>query len=125
MSNVPWRTRKKSSVASCLCHTNSPLTLTTITSRSLSWATVLGRQYSANEASLAERLILSRIPGAAVWRDPDDSRRERSRPRAAWRTVTRDRGGSLDAGTAPAEARPADDQGEHPCRLSTCASSAR
>src|SRR5262245_21085443 len=59
MSSFPLGTRKKSSVSSCLCQTNSPFTFTTITSWALSCATVLGDQYSENVASFSVRLILS------------------------------------------------------------------
>src|SRR5262245_18512937 len=59
MSSFPLRTRKKSSVSSCLCQTNSPFTFTTIRSWALSCATVLGDQYSENVASFSVRLILS------------------------------------------------------------------
>src|SRR5688572_5329423 len=52
----PLSTRKRSSVSSCLCQTNSPWALTTITSCPLNWATVRGCQCSENVASFASRL---------------------------------------------------------------------
>src|SRR5687768_11696321 len=52
----PLRTRKRSSVSSCLCQTNSPWAFTTITSCPLNWATVRGCQCSENVASFASRL---------------------------------------------------------------------
>src|SRR6185437_15068487 len=61
MSKMPFKTRKKSSVSSCLCHTNSPMTLTTITSELFSCATVRGDQWSENVSSFAARLILLAI----------------------------------------------------------------
>src|SRR3981081_4751078 len=59
MSSTPRRTRKKSSVSSCLCQTNSPFTFTTMTSQLLNWATARGDQFSENVASFSDRSILS------------------------------------------------------------------
>src|SRR6266576_2190141 len=65
MSSTPFRTRKKSSVSSCLCQTNSPFTFTTMTSQLLNWVTVRGDQCSENVASFSDKSILSLI-------DPSD-----------------------------------------------------
>src|SRR3954466_5202178 len=53
MSRLPFRTRKKSSVSSCLCQVNSPFTFTTITSQSLKVVIVRGDQKSPKVASLS------------------------------------------------------------------------
>src|SRR5512138_4023341 len=57
MSSRPFRTRKKSSVSSCLCQTNAPFTFTTMTSQSLNCVTVRGDQCSENEDSFSDRSI--------------------------------------------------------------------
>src|SRR5271165_1583793 len=59
ISMRPLRTKKKSSVSSCLCQTNSPLTLTTIRSFPLNCPTTRGCQCSENVDSLSARLIAS------------------------------------------------------------------
>src|SRR5258708_11172324 len=53
----PCSTRKKSSVSSCLCQTNSPLTLTTMRSCPLNCPTTLGCQCSVKVDSFCARLI--------------------------------------------------------------------
>src|SRR6266699_200597 len=59
MSSTPFRTRKKSSVSSCLCQTNSPFTFTTMTSQLLNWLTTRGDQYSENLANFSDKSMLS------------------------------------------------------------------
>src|ERR1700726_136907 len=63
MSSVPFRTRKKSSVSSCLCQTNSPCTFTTMTSQSLNCVTVRGDQCSANVDSFSDKSMALLIDG--------------------------------------------------------------
>src|SRR5687767_8616991 len=70
ISRVPLRTRKKSSVSSCLCQTNSPLAFTTMTSHSLYWAMVRGEKYSENVLSFSARLILDCTHLSMVGLDP-------------------------------------------------------
>src|SRR5262245_663810 len=56
MVTRPLSTRKKSSVLSCLCQTNAPLTFTTIRSCPLNSPTVQGCQCSAKVESLPGEL---------------------------------------------------------------------
>src|SRR5258708_22987358 len=66
MSSTPFRTRKKSSVSSCLCQTNSPFTFTTMTSQLLNWATTQGDQCSENVASCSDKSILSLMDASDI-----------------------------------------------------------
>src|SRR5450631_4697150 len=63
MSSTPFRTRKKSSVSSCLCQINSPSTFATMTSQVLNWATTRGDQCSENPASFSDKSMLSLMGG--------------------------------------------------------------
>src|SRR6185503_21168686 len=67
MSSMPFRTRKKSSVSSCLCQTNSPFTFTTMTAQLLNCVTVRGDQCSENVDSFSDRSIAPDI-GAPLFR---------------------------------------------------------
>ena len=53
---LPMSTKKRSSVSSWWCQTNSPLTLTTMMSCPLNRATVRGDQCSSKDASFCSRL---------------------------------------------------------------------
>src|SRR5450755_3838873 len=59
MSSTPCRTRKKSSVSSCLCQTNSPFNFTTMTSQLLNRAIARGEKCSENVASFSDKSMLS------------------------------------------------------------------
>src|SRR5512146_140814 len=85
MSSRPLSTRKKSSVSSCLCQTNSPSTFTTMTSQALNCATVRGDQWSENVASFSERSTLSFMPRASLRPSPLQPRRKLLRPAVAVR----------------------------------------
>ena len=52
---LPFSTRKKSSVLSCVCQVNSPFSLATIRSWPLNWPTTGGCQGSLKVASFAAR----------------------------------------------------------------------
>ncbi len=64
---LPFSTRKKSSVSSCLCQVNSPFSLATIRSWPLNWPTTRGCQGSLKVASFSAR---SMRVGRCHWSSP-------------------------------------------------------
>src|SRR5690606_23634655 len=75
----PFSTRKKSSVSSCLCHTNSPLTFTIRMSLPLYCPTTRGCQCSENVESLSARSIAFTVRSVGFEVDRDAAPRRRRR----------------------------------------------